>query len=76
MNQSGDFGKAFRKAAPYINASYTMIGSLILFGLLGWWLDSKWDTKPVMFLILLLLGLVAGFYQFYKVIINLDKKDK
>ncbi len=53
-----------------------MIGSLILFGLLGWWLDSKWDTKPVMFLILLVLGLVAGFYQFYKVIINLDKKDK
>jgi F0F1-type ATP synthase assembly protein I len=72
---SDDFGKSFRKAAPYLNSIYTFMASIALFGFLGYLADKKFASKPWLMLIGLFLGLGIGFYQFYKVLIREEKQE-
>ena len=74
MQELSDLAKAFRKAAPYINSTYVLIAAVALFGLLGYWLDSYTGTVPLFFIIGLFLGLITGFYNFYKVIQQLNRE--
>ena len=69
-------GKAFRIAGPYINASYTLIAAIAMFGLAGWWIDGKLDTKPFILIVGLFFGLGIGFYNFIKILMRLDKKEQ
>ena len=74
MQDLNDLAKAFRKAAPYINSSYVLIAAIALFALLGWWLDSYTGTEPLFFILGLFLGMITGFYNFYKVIQQMNKE--
>ncbi len=74
MQDLGNLTDAYRKAAPYINSTYVLMASVGLFGLLGWWLDSYTETEPLFFILGLFAGLITGFYNFYKVIQNLNKQ--
>jgi len=67
-----DLASAYRKAAPYINISYILISSIILFGFAGWWIDGKLLTKPVFFIVGLFVGLGVGFYSFFKTLKKLE----
>lgn len=55
------------------------IAGSILLGLLGGlWLDSRLNTKPILVIVGLLLGLVVAFWGVYRMLIPLisNKKDK
>ena len=65
---------AFKNAAPYINISYTLMGSIALFGYFGHWLGVKLQIQPYLLLIGIFIGLVLGFYNMIKVIQGIDKK--
>ncbi len=62
------FQKTLRSAGPAASASYTLIGSVIILGLVGYWLDNWLDSSPWLLLSGLILGLVVGFYELAKVI--------
>jgi F0F1-type ATP synthase assembly protein I len=66
--------KAFKKAEPYVNISYTLIGAMGLFGYLGHWLDKKLQVHPYLLLLGIFVGLFFGYYNMIKVIRSLDKK--
>ena len=53
-----------------IGASYTIIGSLALFGFLGYWLDKKLGNEYFWLIIGLLIGVVVGLYELGKYIIK------
>ncbi|MBM3139327.1 MAG: AtpZ/AtpI family protein [Chloroflexi bacterium] len=40
--------------------------SIVGLTLVGVWLDGRFDTKPVLTLVFLVLGLAAGFYGAYQ----------
>jgi len=65
---------SFQKAAPYINISYVLIASMAMFGVLGWWLDKQFLTKPLLTVSGILGGLFLGLYNLYKVIKKLEKQ--
>ena len=48
-------------------------------GYLGWWLDQAMGTKPIMMLVLLILGMAAGLLNSVRTVSEmrrkLDKKD-
>jgi F0F1-type ATP synthase assembly protein I len=71
-----DLATAFRNAAPYINVVYVFISSVILLTGAGWWLDTQFQTKPVLLLIGVLAGLITGFYYLLKVVNKLEKSGK
>tara|TARA_Y100001970_G_C13999796_1_gene732736 strand:+ start:658 stop:870 length:213 start_codon:yes stop_codon:yes gene_type:complete len=67
------FQKILIKAAPIISAVYTLFFSTIILSLLGYYLDRKVGTFPIIFLFGLISGIILGFYQLVK-IINAQKK--
>jgi F0F1-type ATP synthase assembly protein I len=44
-----------------------------LFGWLGYKMDKYWnDGKPLFIIIMIFLGIIGGFYQFYKAVNHKD----
>ncbi len=67
---------SYRKAGPYIDASWQLAGSVGLGALLGWWLDGKLSTGPWLLVAGALFGIGVGFYLFFKILMNLHKARK
>ena len=53
-----------------IGASYSIMGSLTLFGLGGYWLDRKSGGDSFWLIIGLLLGVIVGMYNLAKYILK------
>ena len=53
-----------------IGASYSVLGSLALFGIGGYWLDRQEGGESFWLIIGLLLGVVIGLYELSKYILK------
>ena len=53
------------------------VGGCIVLGVLGGlWLDNKWDTKPILMIVGLILGIIVAFYGVYRMILpNINKRE-
>ena len=56
------FNKNLQKA---ISISSTILGSILLFGIIGFFLKNKFDNA-VWLIVCLILGSVIGLYEMYK----------
>jgi len=54
-----------------MRAFMEMLGVLLGSGLMGWCLDAYFGTGPKMLLIFIFLGIIAAFYNVYKLSRNL-----
>jgi F0F1-type ATP synthase assembly protein I len=71
------FGFAsLREYSPYLTLGFQLAAAVVVFSLIGAWLDSRWDTSPWLLLCGLLLGSVGGFVKFFKTISDLERHDK
>jgi F0F1-type ATP synthase assembly protein I len=57
-----------RRSGPVMAAGYTLIGSILFLGGLGYAVDYWRGTSPWFLLGGLLLGIVVGFYELAKII--------
>jgi ATP synthase protein I len=69
-----DAGTSYRRAGPYIDASWQLVGSLGLWTLVGWFLDKKLGSGPWLLVAGSLLGMGLGFYLFFRVIADIGKR--
>lgn len=60
------FQENAERAGPAAGASYTLIGSIIVLGGIGYAIDRWQGTTPWFLLGGLLLGIVVGFYELAK----------
>jgi F0F1-type ATP synthase assembly protein I len=60
--------ESVRRSGPAAAASYTLIGSIILLGGIGYAVDEWRGTSPWFLLGGLLLGLIVGFYDLAKTV--------
>lgn len=60
--------KIIKQSGPAMGASYTLIGSILILGALGYLIDKWQNTSPLFLLIGLLLGIIVGFYEIAKAI--------
>ena len=67
-------GDSYRKAGPYLDASWSLIGSVGLWTLVGWWLDGKLATRPWLLVTGAVLGVGLGFYLFFKQLMSIGNK--
>lgn len=72
--QGDDAVTSYRKAQPYIDASWQLTGSVLLGTLLGWFGDKKLGTGPWLLVTGALVGIGIGFYAFFKALMTLGKK--
>ncbi len=69
-----DAATSYRRAGPYLDASWQLIGSLGLWTLVGWLLDKKLGTGPWLLVAGSLLGMGLGFYLFFRIIAEIGKR--
>ncbi len=70
-----DVSRSYRKAAPYINSVYVLFAATVVVGLIGWYIDKLFLSKPIFTILGLFLGMGVGFYSFFKGLAELDKKE-
>ena len=64
----------YRKAAPYIGASTSLVVAVGVFLALGYWLDGKLENEVPWFTMLgALLGMTGGFISFFKTVLGKGK---
>jgi len=60
--------KMMKQSGPAMGASYTLIGSVIILGAIGYFIDKWQDTSPIFLMVGLLIGIIVGFYEIAKTI--------
>ena len=55
-----------------LKISLDLISSIIVGALIGFGLDKIFSTKPVFFIIFLVLGIITGFYSLFKTMKKLN----
>ena len=55
-----------------LKISLDLISSIIVGALIGYGLDNIFLTKPVFFIIFLVLGIITGFYSLFKTVKKLN----
>ncbi len=69
-----NLAEGYRKAAPYLAASTTLVVSVMAFMALGYWLDNKLGhTTPWLLLVGALVGLTGGFISFFRTVMGIGK---
>jgi len=69
--------EAYREIAPYLNISSFFLAAIILFVWIGYHLDKLWDSKPWGLVIGAIIGIVVGFYNFFRTVTrNTDRTKK
>ena len=66
--------EAYRKAAPYLDAVWSLIGSVGVWTVAGLWLDGRLHTAPWLVVVGSLSGISLGFYLFFKRLAAADAK--
>ena len=59
------FQELIKKAAPIMAAVQSLFFYVIALSFIGYYADKKFNTFPVLFIILLFIGLFIGFFQLY-----------
>ena len=69
-----DVGEGYRKGAPYMAASSSLVGAVVVFTFLGHWLDGKLGLKvPWLTMAGAVVGITGGFISFFRAVLK-EKK--
>ena len=75
-HKPSSLGQAYRSVGPYLTLGIQFITTILLCVFAGHWADGKFDTSPIFILIGSLVGIAAGFYHFFKVVLKMDRKSE
>lgn len=62
--------RAYRELGPYLNLAWFFLAGMLLFGGVGWWADDRYGFDPWGKFSGVLLGIIVGFYNFFKVVFS------
>lgn len=66
----GDWTRALREAAPYLGIGSSSAATVLLGLAGGYWLDGRFGTRPLLFLLGGVFGILAAFWQVYKLVMG------
>ncbi|MCS7066648.1 MAG: AtpZ/AtpI family protein [Fimbriimonadales bacterium] len=75
-SRSPRFMEASHGTAIAFSVGFALAGPILVGALLGVWLDNRFNTAPWLTLILLLVGIVAGFTQMIRLLNRLQNEQE
>lgn len=70
------FAKAMHAAEPYMAASSSLIGGVVLGVVAGYFADRKLGTEPWLLVAGACLGLAVGMYSFIRAVLSVEKRKR
>ena len=68
--------ESYRDVGPYLGLGTQLAATIVLMFFLGRWLDQKFETEPVLTIIFAFIGGFGGVYNFIRVVLNINEKNK
>ena len=56
-------------ALRYGQVGTMLVAPMVVFGAVGYWLDRRFGTKPWLLLAGLILGMIGGFVNFFRLVL-------
>lgn len=75
-SQLSGFAKAMHAAEPYMQASSSLLGGVVLGVLAGYFADKKFGTEPWLLVAGACLGLAVGMYSFIRAVLMVEKRKR
>ena len=66
----------FNSLAPYLNLGFQLTLTVLMGVGIGWWLDNKFNTKPILILVFSLVFIAAGMYNFIRTVSELGNREE
>lgn len=68
--------ETYKDVGPYLGLGTQLAATIVLMFFLGRWLDSKFETEPILTIAFSFFGGFAGIYNFIKTVLNMNEKKK
>lgn len=72
---SKDYAAHLRTIAPYMDLGLRFALAAVLGGVLGYWLDGKFHTTPLLLIFGVMFGGTAGFINLYRTVTRLSQSE-
>jgi len=66
----------YKKVGPYLGLGTQLAATVILMFYIGYWLDKKLNTYPILIIMFSFLGGFAAIYNFIKSVLKLNSNNK
>lgn len=76
MDEKQNNKKEFQKSMSVLSIGTELTIPIVVFALLGYWVDTEYNSQPTWMVTGLFVGLIVGAYNFWKIIRKLTKNDK
>ena len=76
IKKSSGMSEAYRAVGPFLTLGIQFVAMSLFCVFVGKWLDARYDMAPVWTLAGGILGIVAGFYHFFKVVLGQGHKSE
>ncbi len=76
MDQKHKHTKDYQKTLSLLNIGTELTIPIVVFALIGYWVDTEYKSQPTWMIIGLFVGLLVGVYNFWKIIRKLNQNDK
>lgn len=73
--QNNDEKQQTRNSLKLLTLGTELTIPIIVFALLGYWVDTEYNSQPTWMVVGLFVGLVVGVYNFWKIIRNLNRNE-
>lgn len=71
-----NFKYLIRGSAPYFNLGMELAVTICIMVFIGYYLDTKLETKPIFLIVFAFLGSIGAIYNFIKTTLKNDSKRK
>lgn len=75
-DDKNNLNKMIRGSAPYFNLGMELAVTICIMVFIGYYIDTKFETKPTFLIIFAFLGSIGAIYNFIKTTLKNDSKRK
>jgi F0F1-type ATP synthase assembly protein I len=65
-----------RNYVPFLTMGFQLAAAVVLFFLLGHWIDNKFDIAPIGKLVGIVIGSTGGFIKFFKMVASITADEE
>ncbi|MCX8056261.1 MAG: AtpZ/AtpI family protein [Ignavibacteria bacterium] len=67
--------EGYKKIGPYLGLGTQLAATVIVMFYLGYWLDEKFQTKPILVIVFSMLGAFAAIYNFIRSVLKISNQE-